>query len=52
MLTWQEDYVYERPALTFRKMQRLELTAGFPARSNPGGSRGPGTVDDPAQWGP
>jgi transposase len=50
MLTKQQDYIYERPALTFRKMRKLEMTAGSPARSNPGGRNGPGTVDNPAQW--
>lgn len=28
----------------------LELAAGAPKRSNPGGRNGPGTVDTPAQW--
>ena len=50
MLTKQQDYIYERPALTFRKLRKLEMTAGSPARSNPGGRHGPGTVDNPAQW--
>ena len=50
MLTKQQDYIYERPALTFPKLRKLEMTAGSPARSNPGGRRGPGTVDNPAQW--
>jgi hypothetical protein len=36
--------------LTFRKLRKLEMTAGAPARSNPGGRNGPGTVDNPAQW--
>ena len=50
MLTKQQDFIYERPALTFRKLRKLEMTAGSPARSNPGGRHGPGTVDNPAQW--
>jgi transposase len=50
MLTKQQDYIYERPALTFRKLRRLEMTAGSPAGSNPGGRHGPGTVDNPARW--
>jgi hypothetical protein len=50
MLTKQQDYIYERPALTFRKLRKLEMTVGSPARSNPGGRHGPGTVDNPAQW--
>lgn len=37
MLTKQQDYLYERPALTHRKRRRLELTAGAELRSNPGG---------------
>ena len=50
MLTKQQDYLYERPALTFRKLRRLELTAGAPPRSNPGGRHRPGTPDNPPQW--
>ena len=54
-LTWQlltkrEDYIYERPALTHRKLRKLELAAGAPKRFNPRGSRGPATPDIPAQW--
>ena len=48
--TKQQDYIYERPALTFRKLRMLEIAAGAPKRSNPGGRNGPGTVDTPAQW--
>ena len=50
LLTKQQDYIYERPALTFRKLRRLELAAGAAKRSNPRGSRGPATPDTPAQW--
>ncbi len=50
MLTKEQDYIYERPALTFRKLRKLEMTAGSPRRQNPGGRHGPGTVDNPAQW--
>jgi transposase len=50
LLTKQQDYLYERPALTFRKLRQLELVAGAPKRSNPRGSRGPATPDVPAQW--
>jgi transposase len=50
LLTKQQDYIYERPALTFRKLRMLEIAAGAPKRSNPGGRNGPGTVDTPAQW--
>ena len=54
-LTWQlltkrEDYIYERPALTHRKLRKLELAAGAPKRFNPRGSRGPATPDIQAQW--
>jgi len=54
-LTWQlltkgEDYIYERPALTHRKLRQLELAAGAPKRSNPRGRCGPATPDIPAQW--
>ena len=50
LLTTQQDYLYERPALTFRKLRRLELTAGAPKRWNAGGRHGPVTADIPAQW--
>ncbi len=50
LLTTQQDYIYERPALTFRKLRQLELAAGAPKRHNPRGSRGPATPDTPAQW--
>ena len=50
LLTTQQDYIYERPALTFRKLRQLELAAGAPKRSNPRGSHGPATPDTPAQW--
>ncbi len=50
LLTKEQDYLYERPALTFRKLRKLELAAGAPKRSNPHGSRGPATPDIPAQW--
>ncbi|MCA1697847.1 MAG: hypothetical protein LC790_02650 [Actinobacteria bacterium] len=51
-------YIYERPALTFRKLRQLGLAAGAPKRSNPRGARGPATPDTsaqatpdtPAQW--
>jgi hypothetical protein len=33
MLTRGEDYAYQRPALTKKKLRQLELTAGAPARS-------------------
>jgi transposase len=54
-LTWQllttgQDYHYERPALTFRKLRRLELAAGAPKRCNPRGRNTPTTPDTPAQW--
>ena len=50
LLTKQQDYLYERPALTFRKLRRLELTAGAPKRSNPAGRNAPATPDTPKQW--
>ena len=50
MLTRRQDYHYERPALTFRKLRRLELTAGAPKRSNPAARNAPATPDIPAQW--
>jgi transposase len=50
LLTHEQDYIYERPALTFRKLRKLELAAGAPKRSNPGGHSGPATPDTPAQW--
>jgi transposase len=50
LLIKQEDYYYERPALTFRKLRRLELTAGAPKRCNPAGRNGAATPDTPAQW--
>jgi transposase len=50
LLTKQQDYIYERPALTHRKLRQLELAAGAPKRSNPRGSKGPATPDTPAQW--
>jgi transposase len=49
LLTKQQDYIYERPALTFRKLRQLELAAGAPKRSNPRGRCGPATPDTPAQ---
>jgi transposase len=50
LLTKQQDYLYERPALTFRKLRRLELTAGAPKRHNAGGRHAPVTADIPSQW--
>jgi transposase len=50
LLTTQQDYHYERPALTFRKLRRLELAAGAPKRSNPRGRNSPATPDTAAQW--
>jgi len=50
LLTTEQDYIYERPALTFRKLRQLELAAGAPKRHNPRGSRAPATPDTPAQW--
>ena len=50
LLTKEQDYIYERPALTYRKLRKLELTAGAPKRLNPRGSKGPGTPDNPKQW--
>ena len=50
LLTTQQDYIYERPALTFRKLRQLELAAGAFKRHNPYGSRAPATPDTPAQW--
>jgi transposase len=50
LLTTQQDYIYERPALTFRKLRQLELAAGAPKRHSPGCHRGPATPDTPAQW--
>jgi transposase len=49
LLTKQQDYIYERPALTYRKLRALELAAGAPKRFNPGGSRGPATPNTPAR---
>jgi len=46
----RQDYLYERPSLTFRKLRRLELAAGAPTRWNAGGRLSPGTADIPAQW--
>jgi len=31
LLSTQQDYIYERPALTFRKLRQLELAAGAPS---------------------
>ncbi len=50
LLTKEQDYLYERPALTFHKLRKLELAAGAPKRSNPRGRNGKGTPDNPAQW--
>jgi transposase len=50
LLTKQQDYIYERPALTFRKLRQLELAAGAPKRSNPRGRVAPATPDTPRQW--
>jgi transposase len=50
LLTNQEDYYYERPALTFRKLRQHELSAGAPKRSNPRGRNSPATPDTAAQW--
>ena len=50
LLTTQQDYNYERPALTYRKLRRLELTAGAPKRTNPRGRNAPATPDTAAQW--
>ena len=50
LLTREQNYIYERPALTFRKLRQLELAAGAPKRHNPRGARGPATADTPAQW--
>jgi transposase len=50
LLTKQQDYLYERPALTFRTLRRLELTAGAPKRHNAGGRHAPVTADIPSQW--
>jgi transposase len=50
LLTTQQDYHYERPALTFRKLRRLELAAGAPKRSNPRERNSPATPDTAAQW--
>ncbi len=50
LLTKQQDYIYERPALTYRKLRQLELAAGAPKRSNPHGRNAPATPDTPAQW--
>ncbi|MCA1680034.1 MAG: transposase [Actinobacteria bacterium] len=50
LLTTQQDYIYQRPALTFRKLRQLELAAGAPRRHNPRGSRALATPDTPAQW--
>jgi hypothetical protein len=44
LLTKEQDYLYERPALTFRKLRRLELAAGAPKRSNPGGRKAAATL--------
>jgi transposase len=50
LLTKQQDYHYERPALTYRKLRQLELAAGASKRSNPQGRSAPATPDIPAQW--
>ncbi|MEA2184068.1 MAG: transposase, partial [Solirubrobacteraceae bacterium] len=50
LLTTQQDYHYERPALTFRKLRQLELAAGAPKRTNPRGRNSPATPDTAAQW--
>jgi transposase len=50
LLTKQRDYIYERPALTYRKLRQLDLAAGAPKRSNPHGHNAPATPDTPAQW--
>jgi transposase len=49
LLTTQQDYHYERPALTYRKLRQLELTAGAPKRTNPRGRTAPATPNSPAQ---
>jgi hypothetical protein len=50
LLTTRRDYHYERPALTFRKLRRLELAAGASKRCNPRGRNAPATPDTAAQW--
>jgi transposase len=50
LLTKEQDYVYARPALTFRKLRRLELAAGAAKRQNPNGRNRRRTVDNPEQW--
>ncbi len=50
LLTRQQDYIYERPALTYRKLRQLELAAGAAKRTNPHGHNAPATPDTPAQW--
>jgi transposase len=50
LLTHEQDYIYERPALTHRKLRQLELAAGAPKRSTPRGRNAPATPDVPAQW--
>jgi transposase len=50
LLSTQQDYIYERPALTFRKLRQLELAAGAPKRSNPRARNSPATPDTAAQW--
>ena len=46
-LTKKQDYFYERPAPTFRKLRCLEFTVGAAPHSNPGGRHGPDTPDNP-----
>jgi hypothetical protein len=50
LLTTRQDYHYERPALTFRKLRQLELAAGAPKRFNPRSRNAPATPDTAAQW--
>jgi transposase len=50
LLTKEQDYLYARPAMTFRKLRRLELAADARKRSNPNGRSRPPTVDNPEQW--
>ena len=51
LLTHQQDYIYERPALTLRKLRQLELAAGAPKRHNPRGSPRTGDTRHPRTMG-
>lgn len=50
LLTKQQDYHNERPALTHRKLRQLELAASARKRSNPHGHNARATPHTPTQW--